>query len=164
MTQKEPSELVLWFRSYVFWVKLISLGLLFASMIFAIIVFLLLSSYSILLLLAVLLIGVALVVVVRGLLYTPVVVEVSNNGVFVVKGLLRRRLIYVSRSNIEKVTFNFKQWRQIVLPSRYWLLPLPIHQLAGMVCVHPRSGGVVEFYVMREDIPPLSRALRELGF
>jgi len=116
-----------------------------------------------LLLVAIIVLVVALVVVLRGLLYTPFVAEISNNGVFIIQGLLRRRLIYVPRSEIERVEFKFKQWRQLILPSRYWFLPLPLNYVAGVVCVYPKTGRVVEFYVLREDISPLSQALRKLG-
>lgn len=162
LTSSEQKELILWFRSYALWIKLITLTLLFGGMILFTLVLLFLPSIF-LLVIAVILLTAALVVALRGLLYTPVVAEISNNGVFIVQGLLRRRLIYVPRSEIERVEFKFKQWRQLVLPSRYWFLPLPLNHVAGVVCVYPKTGRVVEFYVLREDIPPLSRALRKLG-
>ena len=159
--QEKP---VLWFRSYVYWVKIVTLTLLFSNMIFLVLV-VVLSLSRILLVVASLLLVVVLAVVLRGLLYTPVVVEVSSNGVFVIQGLLRRRLIHVPSSDIQRVEFRFRGLRDVVLPSRYWLLPLPVSSVVGVVRVYSKTqDSVVEFYVLRDDIPLLSRTLRELGF
>lgn len=121
------------------------------------------SHYLLVVIPATLLLLIALVVLLRGLFYTPAFIEISNNGVFIFQGILRRRLVYIPRGDIERVEFRFKKWRDVFLPSRYWFLPLPLQRVAGVIYVYTKTEGVVEFYVFKEDIPSLSRVLRELG-